>query len=46
MSSAAQFITLDPLSRSPSPEHSAVAAAKPPDLVVIMPVKDWVCAWS
>src|SRR5271157_1009330 len=44
MSSAAQFITLNPVSRSPSHEHSVMAAAKPPDLVVIMPVKDWGCA--
>ncbi len=41
---AAQFITLNPVSRSPSPEQNVATAAKPPDLVVIMPVKDWVCA--
>src|SRR5208282_5683206 len=44
MSSAAQFITLNPVSRSLSPEQNVATAAKPPDLVVIMPVKDWVCA--
>ena len=44
MSSAAQFITLNPVSRSPSHEPSVAAAPKPPDLVVVMPVKDWVCA--
>ena len=44
MPSAAQFITLSLVSRSPSPEPRTAAAAKPPELLVIMPVKDWVCA--
>ena len=39
-----KFITLSLVSRSPSPEPRMAAAAKPPDLLVIMPVRDWVCA--
>jgi len=44
VSSVRQFITLSLVNRSPSPEHTTAAAAKPSELLVVMPVKDWVCA--